>query len=352
MFLPLWKLIHKYFNTKQLRSRYKIRLFIQFFLFVVISTKSFCQSDSVHVGFALAHLYDERWWHDKDYFKEKFNELGGKVSFIDCKDSPERQEEAIDDFIEMGVDCIVIVAVNSRTAHTIVEKSVSAGIPIVAYDRLILDAKLDLYVTANSVTVGEMMAKQVVENLKEGNILFVGGPKSDFNSCLVAKGVFSVLDNYKEEYQVYSRETVDWVELSSFMIIQDFIQEKDCVPDAIICANDALTYGAIMAIEACGKLGDVLLTGQDAELNICRQIVNDNVLMTVYKSNKLLAFQTAEAVMNIVKRGDVTFKDSLNNNYTEVPTLFIEPIMITKNNIGEIVNLGVYSEEELYESVK
>jgi len=177
----------------------KIMTILYLALLFLPSIESICQTDSLHVGFILANLYHERWWNDKKYFEEKFNELGGKVTYTDCFDMPNNQIEAAKKYVDMGVDCIVIVPVDATSSKSIVDIAHEKSIPVIAYDRLILNADVDLYTTVNSTTVGVMMAQTVIDNLKKGKILYVGGPESDFNSSLIKKGVFSILDKVKSK---------------------------------------------------------------------------------------------------------------------------------------------------------
>ena len=310
--------------------------------------KAFSQNDTIQVGFVLANLYSERWHHDRDYFLERFNQLGGQVSFIDCYDMPNNQIEAVKKFVNQKVDAIVIVAIDARSAKSAVEIAHAAGIPVIAYDRLILDTDLDLYITVNSVTVGKLMAEQVMDNLSEGEILYVGGPSDDFNSTLIRKGAFSELDKKKEKYKIKSVQTATWNELDSYMVIQEYITNESSIPDAIICAADALTYGAIDVLKEYNNFGKVLLTGQDAELEICRQVIKGNVLMTVYKSNKQLAYESAEATMKLIKGEKIDVTEKIDNKKMKVPSVLLPPVLITKDNaVGVLTKEKVYTKEEL-----
>ena len=326
----------------------KIAITLLLVLLVIPFQITYSQKDSVHVGFALANLYSERWGHDRDYYKERLNELGGKVTFIDCYDIANNQIDAVQKFVDMNVDCIVIVAVDARLAKTAVDIANAANIPVIAYDRLILGCNLDLYTTVNSITVGEMMAKEVVKNLPTGKILFVGGPSDDFNSTLIRRGVFTVLDKKKDKYQIKSVQTATWNELDAYMNIQEYITNESTIPDAIICSADALTYGAIDVLKEYNNYGKVLLTGQDAELEICRQVIQGNVLMTVYKSNKALAYASAEATMKLIKGEKINVTEKIDNRQKEVPAVMIDPILITKDNAVDILTKeGIYTKEEL-----
>ena len=319
-------------------------------LFLVNLCKIAGQSDdSIKVGFILANLYYERWWNDKKFFEEKFNELGGKVDFIDCYDMPANQIDAAKKFISEGVACIVIVPTDAQQTKPVVDLANEAGIPVVAYDRLILNAPLDLYITVNSTTVGEMMAQSVIEVLDTGNILYLGGPSEDFNSSFIRNGVFNVLNKHKEKYTIYSVQASTWNQLDAYLILEDFITNNELIPDAIICAADMLTYGAITILEENNKLGEVYLTGQDAEKDICRHVVNGDVLMTVYKSNKELASVAAETVWKLINNQEFEIDDKINNNYSDIPSILIPPVLVNKETIDSaLIEEGIYTKEDIY----
>ena len=164
----------------------KILLITLFMIKVVLPNNLFAQQDSTHIGFILANLYSERSHKDMAFFKEKANDLGGKVTFIDCFDRQEEQLKAVQTLIDLNVDCIVYVPISSEDS-VVVNNAKEANIPVIAYDRLVYGSKLDLYVTFDSEQVGEEMASQVLNKLPSGNILFVGGPVTDFNSSRVRK---------------------------------------------------------------------------------------------------------------------------------------------------------------------
>jgi len=328
----------------------KIYTIVIVVLLVFMQKGLYAQKDSLNVGFILADLYSERWNSDIQYFKEKINDLGGKVTFIDCFNRQEEQLSAAKKLVSQNVDCIVIVPIDSKDT-SIVNIVKDANIPIVSYDRYIYSSKVDLCVTFNSYKVGQMMAEQVVAKLNKGNILFVGGPTSDYNSALVRKGVFSILRNHSGDYKIKSLTTIDWNEMNAYMNIQSFISEVGYIPDAIICASDDLTKGALLAMEEKGMLGKVILTGQDGNLDICRQILKGNVLMSVYKSNKELAYEAAESVMKLINGDNFNDEKTINNIFMKVSTVLNDPQLIEKDNVVELMTgEGVYTKEQLLES--
>ncbi len=112
-----------------------------------------------------------------------------------------------------------------------------------------------------------------------------------------------------------------------------------------------MTKGALLAVEEHGMLGKVLLTGQDGDIDICRQILKGNVLMSVYKSNKELAYDAAESVMKLIKEEDFNYEKNMNDVFMQVSSELNDPKEITKDNvIGLMTEQGVFTREQLLEN--
>ncbi len=319
-------------------------LLIQMFAF-----QGFGQTDSMKVGFILANLFVERWQKDKIYFEERMHELGANVVFKDCYDQPENQLAAAVELVEQKVDAMVIIAVDAVAAAPIVTICKEAHIPLLAYDRLILDAPLEYYITFNSIQAGELMAAAVVDRLPKGKILYLGGPPDDHNSVLIRQGVFNVLDKQKRHYEVTSTQVISWTELDAYLTINDVLANDKAIPDAIICAADVLTRGALAVMDEQNTLGKVLLTGQDAELDICRSITRDEVLVTIYKPGKELAYRAAEVVVSIVKSTYTPPEETLFNGMVKVPAILLQPSPVTQESLGStVISDGYYSVDQVY----
>ena len=60
--------------------------------------------------------------------------------------------------IDKKMDVIVLIAVDSQALKKEVQDARNAGIKVVAYDRLVTDVPLDLYITFDNEMVGRYMA--------------------------------------------------------------------------------------------------------------------------------------------------------------------------------------------------
>lgn len=150
----------------------------------------------IKIGFSLDSLVVERWIRDRDVFVSTANSLGAEVIFQNAANDEKEQVNQIKYLIDKGVDVLVIIPQNSEILSDVVSRAKSKGIKIISYDRLIRNANVDLYVSVNSLEVGEMMARAIVQKVPAGNYVFINGPKSDHNVALVQEGLRSVFSNY------------------------------------------------------------------------------------------------------------------------------------------------------------
>ena len=82
---------------------------------------------------------------------------------------------------------------NAKTAATIVESAHKAGVPVIAYDRLIRDSDVDLYVSFDAVRVGELQSRiRSCKHVPKGNYVLIGGAPTDNNALLVRDGQMKV----------------------------------------------------------------------------------------------------------------------------------------------------------------
>ncbi|KHL06963.1 UNVERIFIED_CONTAM: sugar ABC transporter substrate-binding protein, partial [Mumia flava] len=145
------------------------------------------------IGFCIDDLRVERWSRDRDYFVAAAEKLGAKVSVQSADASEQRQISQIENLISRGVDVIVIVPFNSKALTNVVAEAKKAGIKVVSYDRLILDADVDAYISFDNEKVGELQAQGVFNVRPKGNYFLLGGAPTDNNAKMLRQGQLKVL---------------------------------------------------------------------------------------------------------------------------------------------------------------
>lgn len=295
------------------------------------------------IGLSMDTLKEERWQSDRDMFVARAEALGAEVKVLSANSDDTRQLTDVDALITSGVDAIVIIPHNGRAMAAAVEKAHAAGIPVLSYDRLITDCDLDLYMTFDNVKVGELQAKFLAERLPAGRkmrVIRIYGSKTDNNAFLFKQGQDNVLrpliDAGKVEI-VHEDWAEDWKPENAKKIANAAITKAGRDFDAILASNDGTAGGAIQALIEEGLAGKIIVTGQDADLAACQRIVHGAQTMTVYKPIRNLANQAAEIAVKLAQRKPIIARDELDNGRVKVPSIFLDIVAVTKENMEETV---------------
>ncbi len=309
------------------------------------------------IGLSMDTLKEERWQGDRDIFVKRANEAGADVLVEAANGDDVRQVKDVEALISRGVDAMVIIPHDGAAMATSVEKSHAAGIPVLAYDRLITGCDLDIYMTFDNVKVGELQAKYLVDALaKTGSgkkrIVRIYGSKTDNNALLFKQGQDNILQPLVASGAievVHEDWAQDWRPENAKRIANAAITKAGSF-DGILASNDGTAGGAIQALTEEGLAGKVIVTGQDAELAACQRIVAGTQAMTIYKPLSRLATQAAELAVKLAQRKPVIARSETDNGKMKVPSVLLDVISVTKDNMKEtVVADGFHKEAEIYQ---
>lgn len=302
------------------------------------------------IGLSLADLKEERWVRDRDYFVAKAESLGAKVIVMDAAGDPNAQVRQCDGLLAKGVKALVVVPKNAEAARPIVHNAHARGVKVIAYDRLIADAPVDLYLSFDNRKVGEIQARAIVEKAPKGKYLVLRGDPADKNSDMIHEGHMQVLKPLvdKGDIVIAANQACDkWLRSEARRITADALQKHEL--SAILASNDGTASGAISALEDRKLAGKIPVSGQDADLIACQYVWKGIQTVTVYKPIRRLAEAAAEQAVKAAKGesldGGTT---TLANGASQVPALFLEPIPVTKENmLATVVADGFHSREDI-----
>jgi len=303
------------------------------------------------IGLSMAELKEERWQRDRDMFIARAESLGAEVVVQDANGDPNTQIQQCDNMLVMGIDVLVVVPKNADAAAPIVEKAHRKGVKVLCYDRLIANSKPDLYVSFNNVRVGEIQAEQILKLVPEGKYLQLLGDPGDQNATMIRDGHMNVLQAAIDSgnIEIVATQACDkWSRTEAKRITEDVISKHEV--DAIVASNDGTASGAIAALEAKDLAGKIPVSGQDADLLNCQYIVQGKQAVTVYKPIKKIAEYSAEAAVAMAEGREVAgVTTTVNNGMAEIPTVFLDPIPVTKENIDEtVIADGYHDRDEVY----
>lgn len=306
------------------------------------------EEEKVQIGMIFDNFVMERWLRDRDIFVSTAKELGAEVNVQNANSSVEEQIELIDYFIKRKVDVIVIVPIDSKPLLSAISKAQEEGIKVISYDRLIVGAEPDLYISFDNKKVGTLMGKALSEQLKAyDKVLMICGPITDNNVIEVEEGFREVMsERHIEILDVTYADEWKPEHASAYIRQNSDLTQK---VQGIMCGNDNLAGQAVSALAEQRLAGEVLVVGQDADLAACQRIVEGTQYMTVYKPIEKEAARAAEAAVALAKGTEIEHEIYLTTDGKEIPYIKLEPISVKMENMQEtIIDSGFHLKEDIY----
>jgi len=237
----------------------------------------------------------------------------------------------------------VVIAVDSERARKVIELAKKHQIKVIAYDRLIKNSPLDLFITYDYAEIGRQMVRYALSQKPRGKYFLAlwlyQGQKEALQPAL-ARGEVELLG---ESW------TANWFPQRAYQTIKELL-EAGKIPDVIIASNDGTAGGVVQALEEFNLTGKVLVTGMDAELSAIKRIVQGKQTITFYMPIQLQAVRAAEASLLLLRSEPIFGSENLieNQDY-QVPSILLKAVLVDRENIKEtVIAGGLYSEKEIF----
>jgi D-xylose transport system substrate-binding protein len=290
--------------------------------------------------------------HDRPAFEARVHEICDRCEtlYANANQGASRQLSQAEAALTNGADVLVLDPVDSVAAGAIARLAARADVPVVTYDRLVLDAPIDFHVTFDNELVGELQAQALLEAIApdratDAGIVMLNGAPTDDNARHFRSSAHRVLEGagvpILAEYDIE-----DWSPDKA----QDRMEQALAAigPRRIVgvyAANDGMAGGAIAAMKAAGLRRLPPVTGQDAELSAIQRILVGDQHMTVYKSITAEAENAADVAVALAAGSGLPTEDvtEIDNGWGPVPTIVLLPSAVTRNTITDVVADGYWT---------
>ena len=292
------------------------------------------------IGLLMDTLEEERWQRDRDLFLERAKQLRADVIVESAERDDARQLQQAESLLGQNVQVLVVVPHNAEAGAKIVEAAKKRSVPVISYDRLILKADVDLYVSYDNSRIGELQAQFLRNEAPKGNYILLGGAPTDHNAKLIREGQMAALEDAvkRGDIRIVADPWVpDWRADAATQLTEAALKKARNQVTAIVASNDVTAGGAIKALEAAGLAGKVLVSGQDANLEAVRRIVNGTQTMTVYKPLSPLARGAAQAAVQMAGGQKVEGTSTIDNGMKKVQAILFNPIGVHKGLVDQVI---------------
>ncbi|MBD5169433.1 MAG: sugar ABC transporter substrate-binding protein [Oscillibacter sp.] len=335
--------------------------------------------DAKTVGIAMPTKSLERWNRDGAYLDEQFKAAGYNTIVTYSDNKNEQQVNDIQNMLAQGVDLLIIAAIDGAGLNTVMNDAGAAGIPVISYDRLIMNDNATYYVSFDNYTVGKLQGEYVRDALDLDNAAgpfnmeFTAGDPADNNAGYFFNGAMDVIKPYIDSGKVIVKSgqtafdqvaTDQWqtdVALDRAQNVLASYYSDGTQLDAWLCSNDSTSLGVTQAIQADYAGGNtVVITGQDGDEANLRNIKDGAQSMTVYKAvanEAVVTLDLAKAILNgdavdggLISASGWSFDCAYDTESYETsagnkcPSFLLVPDVVTADNMeAKLVTPGYYT---------
>jgi D-xylose transport system substrate-binding protein len=333
------------------------------------------------VGVSWNNFQQPRWAaHDEPNLKSTVEAGGGKYISADANLSAEQQLTDVDTLISQGANVIVLLAQNDKAILPALQKAKDAGIPVIAYDRLIEDASI-LYITFDNVLVGKAEAEAVLTKVPKGNYVLIKGDPGDPNAATflpqgwdeaglkdkVASGDIKLLNGPDGTFtDAWKTEKAQ----SNMEAIIDKAVADGTKIDAILAENDSTALGVVGALTA-KSYGFPPLSGQDGDPANLNNVALGKQYVDVFKNANELGKTAGAAALqlcadptnlgltigdgivdpSVAPTAGLTAQDFTTPGGVTVKSFILQPTPLTAENLQVAIDAGQITKEDLCKGV-
>ena len=185
------------------------------------------------------------------------------LKFASANDNDRLQTKQINQFINEGVDLLIVSPNQVHTISAVIDKAYDKGIPVILFDRKTDSKKYTAFIGADNYEAGHEIGHFIAQQLEgKGNIVEICGLKASSPAIERDRGFMDALKDYSG-VKVIARKHGDWVKESGVMAMDSvFSQTKEPI-QYVFAQNDRMGLGALQAIRKHGAKG-IKIVGIDA----------------------------------------------------------------------------------------
>ncbi len=330
---------------------------------------------SIDVGVVLPTRDEPRWVQDEARLRNTLSASGYTSEVRFSQNNSATEKTNVEALISQGIKVLIICPYDATAAAAAVEEARTAGVKVIAYDRLIRNtAAVDYYITFDSISVGRAQGQYLIDKggSARGHPLYLyAGAASDNNAFLffegswqvlqpkIADGTFVVKNSSEavslkdkatltrdEEARIIAQITTNWDWNAARNLAQANLAAVTAVDKGnvfILAPADFIALAIADVFAADADVRSYVITGQDAEKASVQYIIDGKQTMTVFKDIRTLAKDAVAAAITYLQGGIPVATATYNNGQIEVPSKPSAVTAVDKNNLrSALIDSGYY----------
>ena len=220
-------------------------------------------SDEVVIGLAMNTLANPFFVTVKEGVEAAAAEHGYKVITTDAQDDPAIQQKDIENLITKNPAAIIIDTCDSDAIVSSIEACNEAGIPVFTMDREANGGEVIAHIGYDAIKSGRLAGQFLVDALGgQGKIVELQGILGA-NVAQNRSAGFNEIMAANPGMEIIACQTANFNRAEGMAVMENILQANPQI-DGLYAANDEMLLGALEAIEAAGRLDEIVMIGCDA----------------------------------------------------------------------------------------
>lgn len=240
--------------------------------------------EPIKIGVSM--LFDDLWLTTLRDAMQAYadSQEGVELVMVDSKEDVATQLSQVENFVAQQMDAIILIPANTDATDPMTKLATDAGIPLVYVNRKPANLPEGVaYVGSDSIVAGRLQMEWIAEKLGgKGNIVIMNGNLAQEAAQMRTAGVKEVAAKFPD-IKIIKEDTGNWSRDQGLALMENWLSTGDEI-NAVASNNDEMAIGAISAIDAAGKLGQIIVGGVDASPDALAEMDKGRLNVTVFQN--------------------------------------------------------------------
>lgn len=286
-----------------------------------------------------------QWKADSETIRKAVSVVSGAVIETDARLSAAKQILDVKSLIDAHVDVLIVAAVDSRALESSIRAAVTAGIPVIGYDRPIgLDGVVS--VGFNQIDIGRLQALALYAARPRGDWVLLKGDFDDPQTARLYAGQMGVLkDSINAGLIRIAGEayTPGGLSLNARRAFGNILDDTRNAVDAVLTPDDASAGEAISVLEERSLADKVAVVGQGGDPVTLNRIARGLQAATIWEDHAALARKAGEVALKLANGQsprELGVAKPADDGQGTTYELYLQPFTITVDALGLALTAG------------
>ncbi|HHY62043.1 MAG: ribose ABC transporter substrate-binding protein RbsB [Bacillota bacterium] len=232
------------------------------------------------IGLAISTLNNPFFVDLRDGALEEAKKAGLGITVADAQNDPNRQLSQVENFIQQGVNIILVNPCDSAAIVSAIKAANRAKIPVITVDRGADGGEVICHIASDNVQGGQMAGEYLAKLIGyKGKVVEIQGIPGASAARDRGKGFNEVMKKYPN-IKIVARQEAGFDRAKGMTVMENILQAQPDI-DGVFCHNDEMALGALRAIEAAGRLSAIKIVGFDATDDAIKAVKDGKLVATV-----------------------------------------------------------------------